>query len=97
METPTKRPTRQGPSSAKGPRQQQQPPPQQQRRQSSDDVESLSTPPDEMEDRFSPPGANVIKLFWSVTYRFSHLARVFVRLGLKSLPRTNTLAYYENS
>jgi hypothetical protein len=43
------------------------------------------------------PGANVIKLFWSVIYIFLYKARVFVRLGLKSLPRTNTVAYYENS
>ncbi len=32
------------------------------------------------------PGANVINLFWS---GFSYKARVFVRLGLKSLPGTN--------
>jgi len=41
------------------------------------------------------PGANVIKLFLSVIYEFSYLAQVFVRLGWKSLPGTNTLAYYE--
>jgi hypothetical protein len=46
---------------------------------------------------YGSSGANVIKLFWSVIYRFSDLARVFVRLGLKSLPRTNPLAYNENS
>jgi hypothetical protein len=34
--------------------------------------------------------ANVIKLFLSVLYGFFV---VFVRLGLKSLPGTNTLAY----
>jgi hypothetical protein len=41
-------------------------------------------------------GANVIKLFLHVNYRFSYQARVFVRLDWKSLPNTNTLAYYEN-
>ncbi len=45
----------------------------------------------------APLGANVIKLFLSVIYKFSYQARVFVRLGLKSMPGTNTLAYYENS
>jgi len=39
------------------------------------------------------PRANVMKLFDV----FSCLARVFVRLGWKSLPETNTLAYYESS
>jgi hypothetical protein len=43
------------------------------------------------------PGANFIKLFMSVIYKFSYKARVFVRLGLKSMPGTNTLAYHENS
>ncbi len=43
-----------------------------------------------------PPGANVIKLLLSAIYGFSYKARVFVRLGLKSLPGTKTLAYYEN-
>jgi hypothetical protein len=42
-------------------------------------------------------GANVIKLFLFVTYRFSYKDTAFVRLGWKSLPWTNTLAYYENS
>jgi hypothetical protein len=42
------------------------------------------------------PGANVIKRFLYVIYGFSYLARGFVRLDRKSLPMTNTLAYYEN-
>jgi hypothetical protein len=42
------------------------------------------------------PRANVIKLSFFVIYEFSYQARVFVRLGWKSLPRTNTPAYYEN-
>ncbi len=33
--------------------------------------------------------ANIIKLL-SVIYEFSHKARVFVRIGRKSLPGTNT-------
>ncbi len=41
------------------------------------------------------PGAKVMKLF-SVMYGSLCKARVFVRLGWKSLPMTNTLAYYEN-
>jgi hypothetical protein len=41
------------------------------------------------------PGANVIKIF-SVIYRFSYLASVFVRIDWKSLPMTNIVAYYEN-
>jgi hypothetical protein len=36
------------------------------------------------------PGANVIKLLLSVIYRFSYLARVFVKLDYKSLQMTNT-------
>ncbi len=40
------------------------------------------------------PGTNVIKL--SVIYGFLHQARVSVRLDWESLPRTNTLTYYEN-
>ncbi len=40
-----------------------------------------------------PPGANVIKLFMSIIYSFSYEARVLVRIGSKSLPGTNTLAY----
>ncbi len=44
----------------------------------------------------TPAGANVIKLFLSVIYRFSYKATVFVTLDWKGLPRTNTLAYYEN-
>ncbi len=43
------------------------------------------------------PGANAIKPFAAVINEFSYLARAFVRLGLKSMPGTNTLAYYENS
>ena len=43
------------------------------------------------------PGPNVIKLFLSVNYGLSYEARVFVRPGKKSLPMTNTLAYYEHS
>ncbi len=42
-------------------------------------------------------GPNVIKLFTTVIYEFSYLARVFVRIGLKSLSGTNTPAYYEKS
>ncbi len=41
-------------------------------------------------------GANLIKLFWAVIHIFSYQARVFVRLGWKSLLGTNTLAYYED-
>ncbi len=37
------------------------------------------------------------KTFLSVVYEFSYQARVFARLGLTSMPGTNTLAYYENS
>ncbi len=40
--------------------------------------------------------ANVIKHFLYVIYGFLCLARMFVRKDLKSLPMTNTLAYYEN-
>jgi hypothetical protein len=43
---------------------------------------------------YSAPGANVIKLFMSVIYGFSYYARVYVRLDQKSLPMTNTQAYY---
>ncbi len=39
-----------------------------------------------------PSGVNAIKLFLSVIYEFSYKARVFARLGWKSLPGTNTLA-----
>jgi hypothetical protein len=42
-------------------------------------------------------GANAIKLFTAVIYEFLYLAKVFVRLGWKSFPGTNTLAYYEYS
>jgi hypothetical protein len=42
-------------------------------------------------------GANFIKLFWFVIYRFLYYARVFVRHDWKSFPGTNTLAYYKNS
>ncbi len=43
------------------------------------------------------PGANVIKLSLSVINEFSYQARVFVRLGRKSLEGTNTTANYEKS
>jgi len=43
-----------------------------------------------------PPGANVIKLFLSVIYGFSYLARVFVIGKLFWSSLTNTLAYHEN-
>ncbi len=39
---------------------------------------------------------NHFKTFLSVIHQFSCQARVLVRLGCKSLPRSNTLAYYEN-
>ncbi len=39
--------------------------------------------------------ANGIKLL-SIIYKFLHIARVFVRLGWKSLPITNTPAYFKN-
>jgi hypothetical protein len=42
------------------------------------------------------PGANAIKLFLTVIYIFAYKVRVFVRLDHKSLPMTNTLAYYKN-
>ncbi len=42
------------------------------------------------------PGANVIKLFLSVIYRFLCKARVLFSLGWKSLPMTNAQAYNEN-
>jgi hypothetical protein len=42
-----------------------------------------------------PSGDNVIKLFTDVIYGF-RTKLVFVRLDWKSLPRTNTLAYYKN-
>ncbi len=41
------------------------------------------------------PGLNLIKLFTVAVYEFWYWARVFVRLGWKSLPRTNALAYFE--
>jgi hypothetical protein len=37
------------------------------------------------------PGANFIKLFLTVIYRFSHQARVFVSLDWKSFQMTNLL------
>jgi hypothetical protein len=40
---------------------------------------------------FDPTESNVIKLFSSIIYEFFN-ELVFDRLGLKSLPRTNTLA-----
>jgi hypothetical protein len=39
--------------------------------------------------------ANGIKIN-AIIYKFSHLASVFVRLGWKRLPMTNTLAYFKN-
>jgi hypothetical protein len=45
---------------------------------------------------FLHSGANVIKLFLPVIYRFSYKATVFVILDWKSLPMTNALVYYEN-
>ena len=36
------------------------------------------------------------KTFLSIIDGFSYLARMFVRLSWKSLPRTSNLAYYEN-
>ncbi len=44
-----------------------------------------------MED-FDPTEPNVIKLFSYIIYEFFN-ELVFDRLGLKSLPRTNTLAW----
>jgi hypothetical protein len=38
-------------------------------------------------------GVNLVKLFTSVTYEFLYSARLFVKLGWKSLPGTNTIAY----
>ncbi len=43
------------------------------------------------------PGSNVINPFTAVIYKFLYKARVFVRIGWKSLSGTNTPAYYENS
>jgi hypothetical protein len=43
------------------------------------------------------PLGQCYKTFLSVIYGFSYKDIVFVRLGWKSLPGTNTLAYYENS
>jgi hypothetical protein len=37
------------------------------------------------------PGANVIKLFTAINYKFLHYAREFVRIDW-----TNTLTYYKN-
>ncbi len=39
-----------------------------------------------------PPGPDFIKLFKAVNYKFLYQARVFVRIGWKSFPGTNTLA-----
>ncbi len=41
-------------------------------------------------DRLELPSFNVIKCFLSAIYKFSYYARVFVRLGCKSLPGTDT-------
>ncbi len=40
------------------------------------------------------PWGQGYKTFLSVIYGFLYQARLFVRLGWKSLPRANTLAYY---
>jgi hypothetical protein len=45
----------------------------------------------------SSSGPNVMKLFLSVIYKFSYQARVFVIQVLKSLPKVNTVAYWEYS
>jgi hypothetical protein len=42
------------------------------------------------------PGADAIKRFISVIYEFFLYDRVFVRIGWKGLPGTNTLAFYKN-
>jgi hypothetical protein len=42
------------------------------------------------------PRSQCHKKILSVIQGFSYLARVFVRLDLKTLLMTNTLAYYEN-
>ncbi len=55
----------------------------------------MTLAPEKLECLFGPEG-NVIKLFPPVIYGFLYKARVFVRLDQKSLPMTNTLAYYEN-
>ncbi len=39
------------------------------------------------------PGPNVIKLFLYIINKFSYQARVFVIIGGKNLPGTNTLTY----
>jgi hypothetical protein len=41
--------------------------------------------------------ANVINIFFPEIYKLSHWARVFVRIGWKSLQVPNTLAYYKYS
>jgi hypothetical protein len=43
------------------------------------------------------PEHNVVKLCMSEINLFLYKARVFVRIGWKSLPGTNILAYYKNS
>jgi hypothetical protein len=47
----------------------------------------------EMAEAIARPGHHVIDLFTAVIYEFSIYARVFVRIGLKGLSGTNTLAY----
>jgi hypothetical protein len=41
-------------------------------------------------------GANVLKPYLTVIFKFLYSAGGFIRLGWKSLSGTNTLAYYEN-
>jgi hypothetical protein len=41
--------------------------------------------------------AQYYKTIYSAIYEFLYQGRVFVRLGWKSLPGTNTLACYQNS
>ncbi len=41
-------------------------------------------------------GPMLLNFFTSVIYELFYQAKVFVRLDWKSIPMTNTLAYYEN-
>jgi hypothetical protein len=50
----------------------------------------------ELIEKYKETGANAIKLFLPVIYTFSYKARAFVRMGLKSLPGTNT-SFLQNS
>jgi hypothetical protein len=43
------------------------------------------------------PGPDVIKLVVAVIYKLSCKARVIVRLGWKSMPGPNALAFHKNS